>query len=204
MKQAESSLEFPYKQKPRHLNGWLLPVLVLFLFSLYVFTGFRGWLVFFIGFGGIWLVAFLWTFSLERNLWVGRRIHQAWAKVGESIPEQLVIVNKGWFSAPWVEITDESPGLESPLRLVTDVGRHSTRTRNPNHLFKKRGVYTLGPTQVRTGDPFGIYTLILHQPHSANVLVTPPILPRTQLRIQVGGRAGDERVAIAGRRAAQT
>jgi uncharacterized protein (DUF58 family) len=177
----------------RQLNLRILPFLVVALAILYVLTNFRGWLVFFIGTAGAWLIALLWTYSLERNLHIERKINYAWATVGESVPEQVRLTNHSWLPALWVEITDESASLESPLRLVSDVASHSSRNRNLSHLFKHRGVYTLGPTHLRCGDPFGVYTLSLVDQEANTVLVTPPILPLSRLRIPVGGWSGDLR-----------
>jgi uncharacterized protein (DUF58 family) len=177
----------------RQLNLRVLPILVVVLAVLYVLTNFRGWLVFFIGTAGAWLIALLWTYSLERNLHIERKINFAWATVGESVPEQVRLTNHSWLPALWVEITDESASLESPLRMVSDVASHTSRNRNLSHLFKRRGVYTLGPTHLRCGDPFGIYTLSLVDQHASTVLVTPPILPLSRLRIPPGGWSGDLR-----------
>lgn len=176
-----------------HFNMPLLPVLVAILAILYILTGYRGWLVFFIGTAGAWLLAVLWVRSLERGLGLERKIHLAWANVGDSVPEQLKVINNSWLPALWVEILDASDTLLEPIRLVSDVAAHTTRTRHPNHLFRRRGLYTLGPTRLRTGDPFGIYTLTLHDQHSSTILVTPPVLPLGQLRIAPGGWAGDQR-----------
>jgi uncharacterized protein (DUF58 family) len=181
------------KQGERHLNQPLLPVVVVILGVLYVLTGYKGWLVFFIGTGGALLIAWLWTSSLTRNLWVERKIHLAWATVGESVPEQVKLINQSWLPALWVEITDQSEALESPVRMVSDAGQHRIRTRNLSHLFKRRGVYTLGPTHLRCGDPFGIYTLSMYDQHKSTILITPPVLQLSKLRIPSGGWTGDER-----------
>jgi uncharacterized protein (DUF58 family) len=177
----------------RQLNLRILPILIVVLAILYVLTNFRGWLVFFIGTAGAWLIALLWTYSLERSLRIERKINFAWATVGESVPEQVRLTNHSWLPALWVEITDESASLESPLRIVSDVASHSSRNRNLSHLFKRRGVYSLGPTRLRCGDPFGIYTLSLENQDASTVLVTPPILPLSRLRIPPGGWSGDLR-----------
>ena len=189
----KKSSESPIPKVERRLNLRLLPVLIGILAVLYVLTGFRGWLVFFIGMAGAWLVAWLWTRSLAKNLRVERKIHLAWATVGESVPEQVRLINHGWLPALWVEITDESASLESPLRMVSDVGRHSTRNRNLSHLFTHRGVYTLGPTHLRSSDPFGIYTLTMHDPSASTILVTPPVLSLSHIKIPSGGWSGEER-----------
>jgi uncharacterized protein (DUF58 family) len=183
----------PARQVERHLNLKILPILVGVLGILYILTGFRGWLVFTIGTAGAWLTAGLWIYSMERNLWIERKIHLAWATAGESVPELVKLINHGWLPAMWVEITDESSSLESPLRMVSDVAHHSSRTRHLSHLFKRRGVYALGPTRLRCGDPLGIYTLTLKDQLTSTILVTPPILSLSQVKIPSGGWSGDER-----------
>ncbi len=176
-----------------HLNVRLLPVLVLALGILYILTGYRGWLVFFIGTAGAWLIAFVWIRSLRRNLSLERNLQLAWATVGESVPEQVKLINHSWLPAVWVEITDESSTLETPLRIVSDVPQHFYRSRHLAHLFKRRGVYTLGPTQLRIGDPLGIYTITMKDQHASTILITPPVLPLARLKVPTGGWSGDER-----------
>jgi uncharacterized protein (DUF58 family) len=185
--------EHSIRQTKHQLNLRVLPILIVILAILYVLTNFRGWLVFFIGTGGAWLIALLWTRSLERNLQIERKVNFAWATVGESVPEQIRLTNLGWLPALWVEITDETASLESPLRMVSDVAAHTSRNRNLSHLFKRRGVYSLGPTHLRCSDPFGIYTLSLIDQHASTELVTPPVLPLSRLRIPPGGWSGDLR-----------
>jgi uncharacterized protein (DUF58 family) len=181
------------RQVERHLNLRLLPILVVVLAVLYILTGFRGWLVFTIGTAGAWLMALVWIYSMEHNLWIERKIHLAWSTAGESVPEEIRLTNHGWLPALWVEITDESSSIETPLRIVSDVPQRSSRNRHLNHLFKQRGLYTLGPTRLRCGDPLGIYTLTMNDQHSSTILVTPPVLPLSRLKIPTGGISGDER-----------
>jgi uncharacterized protein (DUF58 family) len=176
-----------------HLNIWLLPFLVGLFAVLYAVTGFRGWLIFFTGSAGAWLLARLWVGSLRHHLHIERKLQLAWATVGDSVHEQLKLINHSWLPAIWVEIIDTSDTLVSPVRMVADVPAHASRRRHLNHLYKRRGLYTLGPTRLRTGDPLGIYTLTLHDHHSDTVLVTPPVLPLTRLRIPPAGWGGDQR-----------
>lgn len=176
-----------------HLNIWMVPLLSCFFVILYGLTDYRGWLVLFLGTFGAWMLALLWVRSLFGNLQIKRNIHLAWATVGESVHEQLKVINNSWLPALWVEIINSSPSLEVPIRFVSDVPSHSSRTRQPSHYFQRRGLYTLGPTRLRTGDPFGIYTITIHDRHSSSILITPPILSLNELRINPGGWAGDER-----------
>lgn len=175
----------------RELNARLLPVLAGLFGILYLLTGFRGWLAFFVGALGLWLLAAVWIAALARGLGIERKLHLAWAMVGEAVPEELTLVNKSRLPALWVEIVDETGTPEASLRMVSDVEPEASRRRHPLHLFTRRGYYTLGPTRLRTGDPFGIYTLTLRDRHSSHVLVLPPQLSLSGLDLDPGGWAGD-------------
>jgi len=174
------------------LNTWLLPLLVGVFALLYLITGFRGWLIFFIGSSGVWLLALVWATLLRRNLRVERKLLLAWATVGDSVREELKLVNNSRLPALWVELVDTPSMLSTSVRMVSDVGAKSSRARYLNHFCKQRGLYTLGPTRLRTGDPFGVYTLTMVDHHTETILVTPPLLPLTQLRITPAGWAGDQ------------
>jgi len=175
----------------RELNVKSLPALVGIFGILYMLTGYRGWLVFFIGMAGLWMLAVLWIYILEHNLSIERKIQLAWATVGDLVPEELKITNKSRLPALWVEIVDETESLDTPIRLVSDIDPNASRRRQSVHLFNQRGFYALGPTRLRTSDPFGIYTLTLRDPQTSNVLVMPPQLSLTQLKLATGGWAGD-------------
>ena len=175
------------------LNTPLLPASAGIFGILYALTGYRGWLVFLLGAAGVWLLALWWMLALRRGLRIERKVHLAWATVGDSVPEQLEVTNRSRFPAVWVEILDDSGTLAQPLRLVTDVDRGSTRRRHPVHSFTRRGLYTLGPTCLRTGDPFGTYDLTVHHEHASTILITPPLLSLAQLQIPSGGWAGERK-----------
>jgi uncharacterized protein (DUF58 family) len=182
----------PRRRVERQLNLKLVPILVGVSATLYIVSGYRGWLIFTIGMAGAWLLAWLWIRSLMRSFSIERNIHLAWATVGESVPEEVKLINRSWLPALWVEITDESSSIETPLRIVSDAASHSIRTRHLSHLFKQRGLYTLGPTRLRSADPLGIYTVTLYDEHASTILITPPVLPITQLKVPTGGVSGDE------------
>jgi uncharacterized protein (DUF58 family) len=48
----------------------------------------------------------------------------------------------------------------------------------------------LGPADLRTGDPFGVYSFNLHLPDSTLLMVMPPIVPLPAIEIAPGGRVG--------------
>src|SRR5574341_1525874 len=176
---AQRKIEF-------YLNPWLLLFSTGLFLALYLLSSYRGWLALFIGSAGVWALAWLWVRTLSRNLQVERKLHLAWARVGDSVHEQFRLLNPGWLPALWVEIADTSSTLATPIRMVSGVESHATRTRHFTHLCRRRGLYTLGPTVLRTSDPFSIFTLTIFDQHSDTILVTPPLVPLRQLRIAPG------------------
>jgi uncharacterized protein (DUF58 family) len=185
---SKQSSQTTHPKPERQLNAKLLPFLVILFATVYALTGYRGWLVFLVGFGGAWLLGVVWIHIIAQDLSIVRKIDFAWAHVGESIPEQILISNKSRLPVVWIEIVDESGQLAEPVRLVTDIGPQITRRRILTHVFKRRGLYKLGPTRLRTSDPLGIYTLTLHDCHASTILVTPPQLPLSQIHFPTGGQ----------------
>jgi uncharacterized protein (DUF58 family) len=51
----------------------------------------------------------------------------------------------------------------------------------------------LGPTSLRSSDPFGVFTVKVHNPASRSLLVMPPIVPLPAIQISPGGRTGEGR-----------
>ena len=82
---------------------------------------------------------------------------------------------------------------ENSLSRATGVGGQSTNEWVAHQVCARRGVYTLGPTTLRTGDPFGIFTVQIEHTAHANILVTPPVLPLPTIQVASGGRSGDGR-----------
>lgn len=173
------------------LNTWLLPILTGIFLLLYLLSSYRGWLIFFIGSLSVWLLALVWVISLRGKLYIERKLHLAWATVGDSVHEELRLINAGLIPAVWVEIVDTSENQSTSLGMVSDVSSNSSRIRHFSYLCRQRGFYTLGPTRIRTSDPFGIYSLTMRDYHSDQILVTPPLLTMNQLRITPAGWAGD-------------
>jgi len=146
-----------------------------------------------IGLGGAWLIAYLWARRLQKNLSLERLMRYGWAQVGDMLEERFTLVNKGWLPALWVEIIDHStiPGYE--VSRATGVESESTNTWITRQICARRGLFTLGPTEMVTGDPFGIYSVTLHDEASASLLVTPQVLPLPYIEVASGGRSGEGR-----------
>jgi uncharacterized protein (DUF58 family) len=181
------------KQAPKpqlQLQSWFLPALVGLLLVLQLVAPYRGWRILLVGLGGAWLVSYLWARSLARGLRLTREMRFGWAQVGDKIVERFTLVNDGRPSALWVEVADHStiPGYQAS-RGTGVSGQHSIKWHR-EAICTRRGLFTLGPTTVQTGDPFGLYTVTLHYPASLPLIVLPPIVPLPTIEVAPGGRVG--------------
>lgn len=153
----------------------------------------RIWIALLAGLGLMWATGFLWARALSRNLRLTREMRFGWAQVGDQLEERFTLGNKGWAPAPWVEVLDHSdmPAYNpSQARGVDSFMKVTWRTQG---VCRRRGLFTLGPTSLRTGDPFGLYQVQINNPASATMIVMPPILPLPAIEVAPGGRAGEGR-----------
>ena len=175
------------------LRTWRFPALVLLLLIVHLLIPYRGWQILLVGLGGAWLISYVWARSLARGLQLTREMRFGWAQVGDQMIERFKLVNDSRFAAPWVEVTDHStlPDYQAS-RGVNVSDRNSTRWYVEANCTR-RGLFTLGPTSLRTGDPFGLYTVTVDYPATLPLLVLPPVVPLPSIDVMPGGQMGEGR-----------
>lgn len=116
-----------------------------------------------------------------------------WAQVGDQLEERFTLKNDYWLPALWVEILDHSniPGYSASQ--ATGVESQSSNSWRTHGTCTRRGIFTLGPTSLCTGDPFGVYTVNLENPASTTLTVMPPIVPLPAIEVAPGGKTGEGR-----------
>jgi uncharacterized protein (DUF58 family) len=175
------------------LNSRLLPALVGLLLLLQLLFPYKGWMILLVGLGGGWLMSYLWARSLARGLRLAREMRFGWAQVGDRLEERFTLINEGWAPGMWVELVDHSTLPDYRASRVTNVESQSSNRWRLKSVCTRRGLFTLGPTSLRTGDPLGVYDVSLHYPDSTALMVTPPVLPLPAIEVAPGGRAGEGR-----------
>jgi uncharacterized protein (DUF58 family) len=173
------------------INKIFVPVLFVVLIVLYLIDSYRGWSVLAIGFGGTWLISFIWACSLANGLSLKREMRFGWAQVGDQLEERFTLINRSKFPALWVEIIDET---NMPNYWANQVRGIDAGTENRWHIrsvCSHRGLYTFGPTNLKTKDPFGLYTVTIKDPTSTTMMVMPPVVALPPIQVAPGGRAGE-------------
>jgi uncharacterized protein (DUF58 family) len=146
-----------------------------------------------VGLGGAWLVAYLWVRSLARGLVVRREVRFGWAQVGDQLEERFTVHNRGWAPAILADVVDHSTMPAYRASRGTGIDGHSTNHWVNKAACTRRGLFVLGPTSLSAGDPLGIYTVTVHDPASAPLVVMPPVVPLPAIHVSAGGRAGEGR-----------
>jgi len=174
-------------------NTRLLPILFGLVLIADLTTPYRGWRVLLVGLGGAWLISYLWVRSLVQYLTLVRERRFGWAQVGDRLVERFTLTNDGWAPALWAEVLDASTLPDYKISRGVGVAAQDAIRWHTEAVCTRRGLYTLGPTHVRTGDPFGIYAVSIRYPSSTPLLVLPPIVPLPEIEVAPGGHTGEGR-----------
>jgi uncharacterized protein (DUF58 family) len=175
------------------LNSAILPLLTLGLLVMQLLHPSKIWQAMIVAFGGLLLVAGIWAWSLRNSLQLTREMRFAWTQVGDRLEEQFILTNDGVLPATWVEVMDHStlPGYSATRAVGIDM--KSTSTWRTSGVCMRRGVYEVGGTTLRCGDPFGIYTVEKYFAEKSTLVVMPPVISLPSVDIAPGGWMGDGR-----------
>ncbi|MGC9521743.1 MAG: DUF58 domain-containing protein [Anaerolineae bacterium] len=175
------------------LETWLVPILFLVLIITQLLAPYRGWRILIVGLGGAFLLSWFWSRSLAKGMDLTRQMRFGWAQVGDRLVERFTIHNDGWAPAVWAEILDGSTMPDYAVSRGTGISGYDVIRWHTEAICLRRGLFTLGPTKIRTGDPFGIFSVTLDFPASMPLLVLPPIVPLPSIEVAPGGRSGEAR-----------
>ncbi len=178
--------------QPSHItlkrNTHLLPILVGLLLLTYLALPHTSWLTLLVGLSALWLISYFWARALANSLTLDRQVRFGWAQVGDQLEERFMVSNRSMLPALWLDIVDHSTLPGSTINKVQGIDGHSTNQWKIQRPCTQRGVFTLGPTTLRSGDPFGLYTITIEHPNTLNLTVTPPVVPLPTIEVAPGGR----------------
>ncbi len=173
------------------LNTPILPIIIVILIILVIADGYRGWAILLIALGGVWLLSYFWARALATGLQIRREMRMGWAQVGDRLEERFTLINRARVPALWVEVIGQTNMPDYWANQVRSVKREAETRWQIRGVCTRRGLYILGPTTIKTNDPFSIYTVTLHNPVSSTLVVTPPVVPLPPIQVTPGGRAGE-------------
>ena len=116
----------------------------------------------------IWSVFSTWGVELTRTSSATRK------QVGDIFSESFEIVNRSFIPKAWLKITDRSEFLSGAgSRVLTWIGGSKPRTYLAYATLNKRGWFDLGPTQIESGDLFGMLLFRKSGAQISSLLVIP-------------------------------
>ena len=120
------------------------------------------------------VIAWLMTFLSLRGIRVERQTRAQRGSVGDIFEENFEIHNESVFPKMWLEVANESPIPNTTgSRVITFLrGRHK-RYYTARTWLTSRGGFSLGPTRITSGDPFGIFRATRVLPAKKTLIVLP-------------------------------
>ncbi len=92
---------------------------------------------------------------------------------GAVFEERITIKNRNWLAKIWLEVDDPSEMPGHQARRVVTVPAKGQKTWRIRSTVSRRGLYAIGPVEVTTGDPFGLFRHTRTFGMPQNVLVYP-------------------------------
>ncbi len=92
---------------------------------------------------------------------------------GSQYEERITVRNRTWLPKIWLEINDPSDMPGHIAHQIVTVGAKSTATFRARSTIVRRGLYAVGPVEVTTGDPFGLFHHTRAFGNAQNILVYP-------------------------------
>ena len=133
----------------------------------------------------LWLVvasAFAVAFSARRGLSASLSVESLHLTAGESLEETVTVRKRGLLPALWVTIVDPLHGRRSFLGLRSGEELEWRRAR----VFAYRGRYTIGGDEIRTQDPFGLFSFLTCRLDPIEVTVYPRPIPIEETSVLQG------------------
>ena len=92
---------------------------------------------------------------------------------GAQYEERITVRNRTWLSKIWLEINDPSDMPGHIARQIVTVPAKGSATFRARSTIVRRGLYSVGPVEVTTGDPFGLFRHTRAFGNAQNILVYP-------------------------------
>ncbi len=144
-------------------------------------------------FGGLLLVTFLWARTMALGVSGTRALQYLALQVGDEMEELVTLDNTSPLPVLWAEFVDRSnlPGYE--VSGVSAVDANNQYQWRAHQICSQRGVFVLGPWELKLGDPFGFFLVRQTYTEHQEILVHPPLAALPQHLLPHAGVMGDRR-----------
>lgn len=112
---------------------------------------------------------------------------------GAEYEERITVRNRSWFPKIWLEIDDPSEMPGHVAKRVVTLGARGSKTWRVKSSIRRRGLYGIGPVEVSTGDPFGMFHHTRTYGMPQNVLVYPRAVELPNFSVPAASLPGEGR-----------
>ena len=139
---------------------------------------------------------YYWARQMAGGVTLERERRYGWAQVGDVVEERFALRNASWLPVLWAEIRDHSTLPGYTASRVTGVDGHATTRWLAEGECRQRGVFTLGPIDVRMSDPLGLFTISLRVGEQSTFVVYPVIAALPPFEMPRGEAPGHMRASL--------
>jgi uncharacterized protein (DUF58 family) len=120
------------------------------------------------------VLSWAWSKLALRGVTLERRTRTLRAHVGQVFEERFYVENRGRLPRLWLHVRDRSdlPGSQGS-RVLTLIGGRERRSYRARSRLVQRGIFSLGPTDIVSGDLFGLFPVSRTRPSAGSLLVYP-------------------------------
>lgn len=144
-----------------------------------------------VGLGGVLMASFLWARRQARHVHGSRRLRFTAMQVGDELEELISLRNDTPLPVIWAEYLDHSNIPGYTVSSARGTGPHSAMEWRAHTLCTRRGIFNLGPWEMRIGEPFGILQVRQVYLQRQEILVYPPLAELPEQLLPHHGALGD-------------
>lgn len=142
---------------------------------------------------GVLIIALFWSWLAVRWISIYRKTRASRAQVGQQIEEVFSVRNISLIPKLWLEITDNSTlPQHNASRVIPALRPRGVFQWRVKTLCRSRGEFRLGPIQIVSGDPFGLFLVHRRIAAASRIVVYPAIVPLTHVELPIGVISGGE------------
>lgn len=144
-------------------------------------------------FGGLLVIAYIWSWGSVRWLGISRKTRARRAQVGRNLDEVFTVKNRAVLPKLWLEVRDFSDlPAHRASHVVPAIGPRGSYRWYVQTPCLSRGEFRLGPMVISSGDPFGLFLTPRKVSATSTIIVYPALVPVRKFELPMGALSGGE------------
>jgi uncharacterized protein (DUF58 family) len=139
------------------------------------------------------VLTYFWARIALSRVQLVRQTRARRAQVGSVLNEIFTLRNRGAVRNMWLEVDDESdlPGHHAS-HIISNLSPKAEYAWKIRTYCRERGRFRLGPITLTSGDPFGLFRIKYHLPHTSSVVVYPKTVVLRSFPLPIGMLPGGD------------